>query len=83
MGLKGSKSILTFFLFTVVGDDGAAVDDQPVGRHFVVQLQPLLYGSDGGQDGKSVDAGFDVGGGAELVGQHFTHSGDLVFGGDD
>ena len=70
-------------LFPVVGDDGSAVDDQSVGRDFVVELEPLLHGRDGGQDGESVDAGFDVGGGAELVGEHLPYTRDLVLGWDD
>ena len=82
-GFERFEIDIDFLLLAVVGDDGPAVDDETVGRHFVVQLEPLLDRRDGRQDGESVDAGFDVGGGAELVGQHFTHAGDLVFGGND
>jgi len=82
-GFERFEIDVDLFFFAVVGDDGAAVDDQAVGRDFVVELEPLLYGRDGGQDGESVDAGFDVGGGAELVGQHLAHPGDLVLGRDD
>ena len=43
----------------------------------------MLDGGDGAQDGQAVDARFDVGGCAVLVGQHFGHSGHLITGWDD
>ena len=64
-------------LLPLVRDDGAAVDDEPVARHPLVQLEPVLHRRDGAQHGQAVHPGLDVGRGAVLVGQHLGHAADL------
>ena len=63
-GLEGLKVHVDFALFALLREDFAAVDDEAVGRDFVVEFEALLGGGDGGEDGEAVDAGFDVRGGA-------------------
>lgn len=53
---------LTFLSFG--RNDFTTVDDQTIRRNFVVQLQTLLCRSDGGENRKPIDTGFDVGGSA-------------------
>ena len=52
---------------------------EPIRRYLRVQLKPLLHGRDRSQHRQTVDSGLDVRRSAELVGQHFGHSGDLIF----
>lgn len=77
-GPEGLEVERDFLLFTIVVDDGSRVEDETVGGDFVVKLQPLLSGGDGGEDGLAVDAGLDVGGGSVLVAEHLGDAGDLV-----
>lgn len=51
--------------------------DQPIRWYPIVELESLLSGSDGGEDGESVDSGFDVRGGTVFGGQHGGELGDL------
>lgn len=46
IGRKGSKSMVTFFFFSVVGDDGSGVENEAVWRDFVVEFEALLGGGD-------------------------------------
>jgi hypothetical protein len=60
--LKRFKVDVNFPLLSFRGDDFATVDDKPIRRDFIVQLQTLLGRCDGGKDGQTVDTRFDVGG---------------------
>lgn len=51
-------------LLALAGDDFAAVDDEAIGRDTGVEFEALLSRSDGREDGETVHAGFDIGGGA-------------------
>jgi hypothetical protein len=48
------KIKVDFLLLSLVGENGAAVDDETVRRSSVVELETLLGGRDGSQDGQSV-----------------------------
>lgn len=53
------------------------------GARLAEELEALLCGGDGGEDGEAVDARLDVRGGAELVRQHLRRARDLVLGRQD
>lgn len=61
-GLEWLKVDVDLSLFSFRGQDFTTVHDQAVRRDLVVQLETLLGGCDGGQDGLSVDTRLDVGG---------------------
>jgi hypothetical protein len=61
-GLEGLKVDIDLALFTFCSDDFTAVDDKAIGRDLGVELQTLLRGRNGRQDGETVDTGLDVGG---------------------
>lgn len=63
-GLERFEIDVDLSLFSFGGDDFTAVDDEAVGRDFVVKLETLLGGGNGGQNRETVDTGFDVGSGA-------------------
>lgn len=63
-GLKGLEVDVDLPLLAFRGDNFTTVDDQSIRRHLVVQLETLLGGGNGRQDGESVDARLDVGGSA-------------------
>ena len=54
-GFEGFKVDVDFFLFSLVGDDGSTVEDESVLWTLGVELETLLGGSDGSEDGKTVD----------------------------
>jgi hypothetical protein len=62
-GLEGLEVDVDLALLAFCGDDFTAVDDEAIGRDFGVELQTLLGGRDGREDGETVDTGLDVGGG--------------------
>ena len=74
-GLEGLEVDVDLALLSFGGDDFAAVDDEAVGGHLVVELEALLGGSNGGQHGLAIDAGLDVGGSALWRGQMGTGTG--------
>ena len=82
-GLEGLEIDVDLPLLALGGDDFTTVDDQTVRRDLGVQLEPLLGGGDGGQDGQAVDTRLDVGRGSELFSQHLGGAGHLVLGRDD
>jgi hypothetical protein len=61
-GFEGLKVDVDFALLTFACDNFTTVDDEAIRWDFGVELQTLLGGRDGRQDGETVDAGFDVGG---------------------
>jgi len=80
--LERFKVDVHFALLPFLGDYRSAVDDEAVFWAFAVELETLLGGGDGSEDGETVDAGFDVGGGAIFVGKHLVDTGDLISGGN-
>lgn len=81
--LEGLEVDVDLPLLTLGCDDFTAVDDQAVGRDLGVELEPLLGGGNGGQDGETVDTRLDIGSGAELFSQHLGGARDLVLRRDD
>jgi len=81
-GLERLKVDVYLAFLSLVGDDRSAVDDEAVFRAFAVELETLLGGGNSSEDGEAIDAGFDVGGGAVLIGKHLVNAGDLVSGGN-
>ena len=61
-GLEGLEVDVDLALLAFCGDDFTAVDDEAIGRDLRVQLETLLGGGNGREDGETVDAGLDVGG---------------------
>jgi hypothetical protein len=61
-GLEGLEVDVDLALLAFGGEDFTTIDDKAVGRDLRVQLQALLGGRDGRQDGQTVDARLDVGG---------------------
>lgn len=61
-GLERFEVNVNLALLAFLGDNFTTVDNQTIGWNLVVQLQTLLGGGDGGQDGKTVHTGLDVGG---------------------
>ena len=59
--LEGLEVDVNLSLLSFRRDDFTTVDDQAIRRHLVVQLETLLCGGNGRQDGESVDSGLDVG----------------------
>lgn len=51
---------IDFAFLPFLGQDFTAVDDQAIGRDFVVKLEALLGRGNGGKDGLTVDARLDV-----------------------
>jgi len=82
-GLERLEINVDLPLLAFGGDDFTTVDDKTVWRDLVVQLETLLCRSDGRQDGQTVDARLDVGGGTEFFGQHTRDTRDLILGRDD
>jgi hypothetical protein len=62
-GLEGLKVDVDPALLAFCGDNFTAVDDEAIGGDLGVELEALLGGGNGGEDGETVDAGLDVGGG--------------------
>jgi len=62
-GLERLKIDIDFALLSFAGDDFTTVYDQAIGRDFGVEFEFLLRGGDGGQDGETIHAGLDIGGG--------------------
>lgn len=60
-GLEGFKIDVNLALLALCSDDFTTVDDQPIRRDLVVQLETLLGGGNGRQNGESVDTRLDVG----------------------
>ena len=54
--LEGLEVDVDLLFLALVGDDGAAVDDQAVGRNLGVELEPVLDRSDGAEDRQPVDS---------------------------
>lgn len=61
-GLEGLEVDVNLPLLAFRGDNFTTVDNQSIRRNLVVQLETLLGGGNGRQDGKSVHARLDVGG---------------------
>lgn len=59
-GLERFEVNVNLSLFPFRGDDFTTVDDETVGRDFVVELETLLGGGNGRQHRQTVDPGFDV-----------------------
>ena len=59
--LEGFEVNVDALLLAFVGNDRAAVDDQPVLGTLVVQLETLLRRGDGAQNRQTVHARLDVG----------------------
>lgn len=59
-GLEWFEVNVNLSLFPFRGDDFTTVDDETVGRDFVVELETLLGGGNGRQHRQTVDPGFDV-----------------------
>jgi hypothetical protein len=49
-GLEGFKIKVDLFLLALVGQDGATVNNETIGRSAVVELKSLLGRRDGSQD---------------------------------
>lgn len=62
--LEGFKVNINLALLSFRRDDFTAVDNQSIRRNLVVQLQTLLRGCNGRQDGKTIHSRLDVGRGA-------------------
>jgi hypothetical protein len=61
-GLEGLEVDVNLTLLSFGGDNFTTVHDQSIGGNLVVQLETLLGGGDGRQDGETVNTGLDVGG---------------------
>ena len=62
-GLEGFEVDVDLALLAFGGDDFTTVDDKAIGWDLGVELETLLGGGNSRQDGKTVDARLDVGGG--------------------
>lgn len=75
-GLEGLEVDVDLSLLAFRGQDFTAVNNQAIGRDLVVQLESLLGGGNGRENGLSVDTRLDVGGGTlcafVLVGDTLT-----------
>jgi hypothetical protein len=63
-GLEGFKVDVDLALLALGGDDFAAVDDEAIRGDLGVQFETLLGGRDSRENGETIDAGLDVGGGS-------------------
>lgn len=63
-GLERLEVDVDFALLAFGGDDFTAVDNETIWGDFGVKLEALLGRGNGRQDRQTVDARFDVGGGA-------------------
>ena len=81
--LEGLKVDIYFTLFAFACDYFTTIDDEPVGRNLVVELQTLLSRSNSRKNRETIDTGFDVGCGAVLIRQHLAHARDLILRWDD
>jgi hypothetical protein len=59
-GLEGLEIDVNLALLSLGGDNFTTVDDQSIGGNLVVQLETLLCGGNGRQNGKTVDTRLDV-----------------------
>lgn len=78
-GLEGLEIDVNLALLALCGDDFTTVDDQTIRRDLVVQLETLLGGGNGRQNGESVDARLDVGSSTllkRLIFRNFRGSGE-------
>lgn len=62
-GLEGLEVDVNLPLLSLRCDNFTTVDDQTIRGNLVVQLEALLGGSNGRQDGESIHSRLDVGGG--------------------
>jgi hypothetical protein len=60
-GLEGLEIDVNLALLSLGGDNFTTVHDQSIGGNLVVQLETLLGGGNGRQNGKTVDTRLDVG----------------------
>ena len=78
--LEGLKIDVHFLLLVVIGEYGAAIDDETVRRHFGEEFEALLRGGYCGENGEAVDTRLDVRRCPELVGEHLRRCGNLIYG---
>jgi hypothetical protein len=62
-GLEGLEVDVDLALLALCGEDLTTVDNEAIGWDLGVQLEALLGGRNSREDGETVDAGLDVGGG--------------------